>query len=449
MKTKDLFHELFCLTEQSKLLDGEKLCKKWFKNADRRYIEHALYKFIEYNSDVFKFLGVTPKIEGLDKKVSLSFSTSKYIGSIPLRASDTGKQIGDLLVSPRYIAHNRFSEYIEIVDLLGESISPEIKHSLPLASGNTFRPPLYLEAVKFISSLEKLLQTHWLKFHTEEKLLNEPAGEVLWNKYIKNEYKVENRLRYPTRKNKLTNNHSEYSQIRYVFDLAKAEIMSSNTPLSIKSSFKSRLNLIERKLYNHIPHFTNEITIKYYDSHIVKTVKRLANNILNFNLKESVSWRVDFSDVFEKLIAYIFKQVAKETAGRTIENYQLSSKSNQYYSWDLKYLEPDIIYYKDEYQVFIDAKYKSNMYNKWSESINLKETYRNDLHQILSYSSFSCTQLKRGVLCFPSKEVEYKLIEYKNRINNSTNQVYVIGVPVLKNRIVEVVELIVNLFRSF
>lgn len=216
-KPLDVFFEIPCLTEKSTLLNGLVLQKKWFKSADKRIIGQYLQKFINYNSDNFSFLGVQPFIIGTDQSTSLAFRTSEFIGTIPLRASDTGKQIGDFVVMPRFTGRDRFEDYIEILNLLGNDINPQVIDSLPLASGKNFRPPLYLEAVKFIDSLEALVQTPWRKFDNIEKITSQPTGQVNWSKYINEEYKVENRLKFPTRKNILSEFHKEYSEIRYVW----------------------------------------------------------------------------------------------------------------------------------------------------------------------------------------------------------------------------------------
>ena len=210
--TLDVFYEVPCLTEKSKQLSGIALQKKWFKSADKRVIGQYLQKFIDYNSDQFKFIGVQPIIIGSDQSTSITFRSSSYIGTIPLRASDTGKQIGDFVVMPRFTGSNRFEDYIEILNLLGTEISPEVIDSLPLASGKNFRPPLYLEAVKFVNFLDALLSKSWRKFDNIEKISRQPIGQINWSKYINNEYKVENRLKFPTRTNVLSEFHSEYSE---------------------------------------------------------------------------------------------------------------------------------------------------------------------------------------------------------------------------------------------
>lgn len=441
-KPLDVFCEVQCLTEQSKQLSGITLQKKWFKSADKRIIGQYLQKFIDYNSSQFKFLGVQPFIIGSDQNTSLAFRSSGFIGTIPLRASDTGKQIGDFVVMPRFTGRDRFEDYIEILNLLGTEISPEVIDSLPLASGKNFRPPLYLEAVKFIASLEALLSRPWRKFDNVEKISNQPSGQINWKKYINNEYKIENRIKFPARKNILSEFHYEYSEVRYVFDICKNELLSSNTPQRIKNTIQTKLNFIEEKLYLLKPKATNRILIKSADSPTVRTCKIQANKILNFNLVDSTAWRVDFCDVFEKFVQHIFKEVAKETGGKLFTNFKFHSRTSKHYSWELKHIEPDAIYQKEEFLIFIDAKYKSNLYNKFDNSEILKDDHRHDLHQIMAYSSFSKTDFKFGFLCYPSDSLEIKSIKYKNGINEATNTILVLGVPLKKESINEAKKLL-------
>ena len=117
-KPLDVFCEIPCLTERSRQLSGIALQKKWFKSADKRIIGQYLQKFIDYNLGQFNFLGVQPIIIGTDQNTSLAFRSSGFIGTIPLRASDTGKQIGDFVVMPRFTGRDRFEDYIEILNIL-------------------------------------------------------------------------------------------------------------------------------------------------------------------------------------------------------------------------------------------------------------------------------------------------------------------------------------------
>ncbi len=443
-KPLEIFCEVPCLTEKSSPLNGAALQKKWFKAADKRIIGQYLQKFISYNLELFNFVGTNPFISGTDQNIALGFKTSQFIGVIPLRSADTGKQIGDFIVTPRFSGKNRYEDYIEVLNLLGNDISPEVTNSLPLTSGRNFRPPLYLEALKFINLLDSLVKRQWRKFDRIEKVIEEPRGKINWKKYIQNEYKVENRIRYPVAKNLLSEFHSEYSQIRYVFDLCKQELSSSNTPYKTKLQNKYKLEFLEERLYNHLPLKTDLIQIRFSDAPLVKSCKFHANKILNYNLKDSVAWRVDFSDVFEKFVQFVFMEVAKEFGGRLLPNYKFKGYSKKANSWELSHVEPDAILQKEHFIIFIDAKYKSHLYNKYGTGETLKDDHRHDLHQIIAYTSFDTAKSKLGILCYPAENVEIKEIKYLNPINQTNVKVKIFGLPFKRDIIREAVRLLIN-----
>ena len=238
--------------------------------------------------------------------------------------------------------------------------------------------------------------------------------------------------------------HAEYSHIRYVFDLCKLELLSANTPLRIKLNIRSRLDILEERLYDHLPMKTNSIQVRFSDSPIVKKCKLQANRILDINFTDSTAWRVDFSDVFEKFVQYIFKEVARESGSRLLSNYKFPGHSIRQYAWELNHLEPDAILQKGEAEIFIDAKYKSNLYNKFGDSEVLKEEHRRDLHQLLAYASFSKTETKYSLLCYPSAEIEVKEIRYDNPINQTTNKLKIFGLPLKKGSISAAKQVLLN-----
>jgi len=444
MPESNIFFEIPCLTEKSVLLDGIRLQKKWFKAADKRIMSQYLQKFISYNSKYFDFLGVEPFIVGTDLNTSIAFRSNDYIGTIPLRASDTGKQIGDFVVVPRYIGKGRYSDYIDLLNLLKSDIQPEYIHSIPLASKRNFSPPLYMEALKFLEALRELLSINWKKFDQAVLGLHTPTGNINWNKYANDSYKVEKRIYYPTTVNILTEKHTEYGQIKFVYEICKKELLSFNTPMHLKHRIKDVIGVIDHKLDHIKPLETNEIIIKQSDNPQIKHCKKIANNILNQNYVSNTAWRVNYSDVFEKFVQYVFAEAAKRTGAKTYNNFKFSRQKKLPFPWTLKHLEPDLIYKKGEATIIIDAKYKSHLYNKFSNSDVLKSDYRNDLHQILAYSSFSNTQEKHCILCYPFQNIEFNETSYINPLNNSNSKIIILGMPLDKSETKNIVLKLTN-----
>jgi hypothetical protein len=444
MKGTNVFFEVACLTEHSRILQGLALCKKWFKKADKRALGESLQKFVSYNQSSFKFLEVVPSISGTDQRAAIGFRTSRFIGAVPLRSPDTGKQIGDFVVSPRFVGIDRFTDYIEILDLLGSEISPEVVDSLPLVSGRNFQPPFYLEAAKFIGSLEQVLKHPWRKFDNVEIVSNEPSGQINWRKYVQYENRAENKLRFPIRRNVLSELHREYGQLRFVFDICNKELTSPNTPQRVRSAFQSRLTFIQNRLYLHKPISTETIASRANDSPRLKDCKRQANRILKRELADSTAWRVDFNDVFEKFVQYVFKDLASSIGGRLAANPRIQANTRVHYAWELRHLEPDAILRTDDIIAFVDAKYKSHLYNKFEISELLKDDFRRDLHQVLAYTSFAKTSKKIGIICYPSPEVEIKSTRFRNALNDATSRILVVGIPLKRSVIPQAVRQIAS-----
>jgi 5-methylcytosine-specific restriction endonuclease McrBC regulatory subunit McrC len=65
----------------------------------------------------------------------------------------------------------------------------------------------------------------------------------------------------------------------------------------------------------------------------------------------------------------------------------------------------------------------------------LKDDHRHDLHQIMAYSSFSKTDEKFSFLCYPSDNIEYKILKYKNGLNEVSNSIIIFGIPLKKGHL--------------
>jgi len=445
IKKQDIFFELACLTERSVSIYGLKLKKKWFKKSDKRYLAESLQKFIVYNQQLFDFLEVLPIIEGSGKDTRISFRSNHFIGAIPLRAPDNGKQIGDFVVRPRYTdSKENFSEYVELINLLQSDVPPEFKDSLPLSSNNSIKPPLYLESVKYIKLLLQSLKKKWHKFQNIEKIYKYPKPKVHWKNYFEHKYDPKMRLSFSSNSNLLSQFHNEFFEIKYVYNIAKKEIMSSRTPKNIKYNFEETLRYIDKILNNFESKYTKELKIHRSDPVIIKILKKQGNRILKANPEQITAWRIDFSVLFEKYIQYIFSQVSTEIGATQLNNYRIPQISKNPPVWSLHYLEPDLLIIKDNLNIIVDAKYKSHLFNLTSESKILKEEHRKDLHQLLAYSSFSENQNRICFLCYPTNKIICKDLKYFSKISEFNNRIILLGIPLKKSILSELKKTIID-----
>jgi hypothetical protein len=338
---------------------------------------------------------------------------------------------------------DQFSEY-EIINILESEILPEFKHSIPLLSQNNIRPPLYLEAIKFVKLFEKAVKIKWNKFQTVKAIYRYPKSQVDWKEYVEKEFDPAKRLLFPCHDNVLSRFHSEFFELKYVYSIAKGEITSFKTPLNIKYQYRDVLTYLDNALYEFPEKQTNNLKIHLSDPILIKRLKEQGNKILKRNFEEITSWRIDFSLLFEKYVQFLFKQVSSEIGAIQLNNYKIRRSSHFSPLWSLNYLEPDIMLMKNNLDIIIDAKYKSHLFNLKNTAEELKEEHRKDVHQLLAYTAFTKNKNKVGILCYPYSEQYISELNYIFPFSNTKSKIVLLGVPLNKSKLNDLRKLIVT-----
>lgn len=434
-----VFVKFFCLSEER--ISFMKLRSKWHKKglvkADPAMPSQYLQKFIRLNKKQFEFLG----IQVYEQDFELVLISNEFVGSVPLRSPIDGKDIGDLVILPRYTENSEpFTQVTELISFLDTKFSPEFA-DWKLNSGNIVKPPIFYDAIKFIELFQDAIKANWRKFESIEKILSYPSASTKWDKYATSSIDPKNIFQFPTKVNNLSTVHKEWQSMLFVFDIAVGIIQSVKTPLNIKVQYRDKLhklilrnNGIERKSIE-------KFLINASDPLIIKKAKEQANILLENDSNETKAWRLNFSLFFERYIQHIFSLISSELGAKSYPNYTYRKYLTGYTpGWVLNRVEPDIVFAKGENIVNIDVKYKSHMFNVSSNSVNLKETHRLDLHQIMAYSSFTNGNEKNSILVYPNTKFCKYPIAYSSGLNNNKNNIYLLGVPIGIRHVNEVKE---------
>jgi hypothetical protein len=80
------------------------------------------------------------------------------------------------------------------------------------------------------------------------------------------------------------------------------------------------------------------------------------------------------------------------------------------------------------------------MYNWDSNSEELHNTFQEDFHQVLAYSSFNTMQRKKTIIVYPYNEFRCYSTTAHSSLNECENVAYLIGIPISKAKIPEVVD---------
>ncbi|MBR5651782.1 MAG: hypothetical protein IKW93_06170 [Bacteroidales bacterium] len=399
-----------------------------------RSMESVMQRFIDLNQKNLTYLGISANVETVNGRPAIKLTTSKFIGAIPIMSPMNGKAVGDLVVS------GRFGENAgELITLLDSSIKPEYSDVFHLVQDSQMTPPIFIECCKYVDKYLEAERFKWKKFTNQVKIQKQPSGSTLWEEYALRT--ACNPLDFSTFKNKcniLTTDHPEWSQLNYVLKIAISELESRHAPLRTRSIYSTRIAQLKIRLKNKRMLPTNDIQIRMSDPLVIKQLKELANIILSNKTNEKLAWRMDYAEFFERYVQYLLGDVAKKKGAREIDNPRYGVRVSNRPSWGLSYLEPDLILQKAQEQIVVDAKYKSHIFNWNDNSDELKDTFRHDFHQILAYCSLNSMTTKQAMLVYPFSDFTYHKMTVNSPTTNSEAQVYLVGIPLEKNRMEEV-----------
>lgn len=410
---------------------SNKLKDQW-KWRDRS-MESVMQRFIELNGRNLDFLDINVSIESDGLRPTLKLTSSKYIGAIPVRSPMNGKIVGDLTVK------GRFGENAtELIPLLGDNIKIEYSDEFRLMQEPLITPPIYIECCKYIDTYIEAKKYRWRKFDNAVKIQHQPSTSTLWSEYALRTAKDPMLFNvYHNKCNILSTDHKEWRQLTYVLTLAIKELQSPKVPIKIRFTYADKINHLIVMLRQTSMERTSEIRIKMSDPLIIKKLKTIAVSILNNKSNENTAWRMDYAEFFERYVQYLMSRVAKRKNVNVYNNphYNISIKNMP--SWGLNYLEPDTVLQKNNLQYVVDAKYKSHVFNWHDNNYELKDTFRHDFHQILAYCSFNIMPQKKALLIYPFNRVVVHEMHIKSNCQSSNADIYIVGIPIAKNKIEE------------
>ena len=404
----------------------------WKGIDTRKGAEKLIIEFININSTVFEFLGITTQlVRDANGSSAIHFSTTKYAGCVPLLSPGTGMPYGELIVEGLY-----GENLSELISVIKEDLRIEYDERFQINTVNTVRPPLYLECQKYIDKYIEAKRYHWRKFKNIEVTQLFPNSSTRWDKYAVRDIDPWSALKYPNRNNILTCDHEEWKALTYILHLSINEIMKPSTPLRSKAPYLSQVSLLSKQYDVNKLRPVTSIPFHTSDPAVIKEIKEIGMRILQNNVSSKRAWRIDYSEFFERYVQYILKQVAGLKGAKIDSNkkYRISGEKT---AWTLSHLEPDAVMYKGDAQYIIDAKYKSHMFNVNRMGEDLKETFREDFHQVLAYSSFCGSKQKHVMLIYPSDHFVSRELDVLSGINGYSAKAYLVGIPLKKSDLEE------------
>lgn len=386
--------------------------------------------FLEMNRGVLNDFGVRGQLGGLRGHIGLWLETDTRIGALPLLSPSSAKPELGLVIEPRF----SWSSTGDMLVGTGFRITPDIL-PLPRMVPNSDRqiPPWVLSAT-VLMRIEALIKQASRRFEINEAVLSAPKGQVNWARYATNYWAQGQCLSIPCHFPDLL----EDTKLRGVMHW---------TVLRHQDALRTQRGRHVAVL--HLLHQCEALLtqLRPFAPRQPKTSWRPTNNnqgsdvfrkgieAIQWTVDErglggtsdlaGLPWRMDMATFFEAWIESIAETTAKRfqaklTAGRRHEtlvrlNWQPQRLGTQ------RALIPDVVLQRADVTLVIDAKYKRHAqlvgYGGYGQGEHdWQAQHREDLLQVLAYSSLFDTPRVVACLAYPTAHDQWQLLSDQGRV---------------------------------
>ncbi len=373
--------------------------------------ENALRRFIRKNSKYLSFLDLD--VEGF-------YIVSKGIsGVIPLEFATNKREYSTLIVEPMvsWDVISKFAAITKYRDWLKVNIEWDTPYTLDIELWY-FSLPFLREAHYVLNRPAK----GYVKRELEEDFI---LGNTNWEDFAVN--------KYPYKKIKFKNTRSEISfdtlphrLVKWGLEAIEASILDENKVPDEILELINDLKLKLKDVKSEIPTDTKMTKLPRSGAwggyiNLYREIHNLASiaGVIDSESKTGKAYLIETEKLFEYFVDYLLERYSQENGLKFYNDRDDSSRigleriSPEYYVTMLSSLRPDAVAVQNDLLIVIDAKYKRHFDLIQRKDVKDKEWYnnkfRNDIHQILSYSIFSDKKYKLLLLAYPTYNKDAKI----------------------------------------
>jgi hypothetical protein len=386
--------------------------------------------FLEMNRGVLNDFGVRGQLGGLRGNIGLWLETDTRIGALPLLSPSSAKPELGLVIEPRF----SWSSTGDMLVGTGFRITPDIL-PLPRMVPNSDRQiPSWVLSATVLMRIEALIKQSSRRFEINEAVLSAPKGQVNWVRYATNHWAQGHYLSIPCRFPDLL----EDTKLRGVMHWTV--LRHQDALQTQRGRHIAVLHLLQRceALLTQLRPFAPrqpETGWRPAKNNLNSDVFRKGLEAIHWTVDErglggtsdlaGLPWRMDMATFFEAWIESIAESTAKRfqaklSTGRRHEtlvrlNWQPQRLGTQ------RALIPDVVLQRADVTLVIDAKYKRHAqlvgyggYGKGEHDWQVQ--HREDLLQVLAYSSLFDTPRVIACLAYPTAHDQWQLLRDQSRV---------------------------------
>ncbi|HQG76119.1 MAG TPA: hypothetical protein PLS58_01430 [Bacteroidales bacterium] len=388
-------------------------------------------QFIHDNRGILHDFGVSVEIRYDGQKISLLFSSTNCIGAAPLLSPTSGRVDYGLIIKPRF----DWSGLGPMLSSMGWKIVPTPLR-LPLVPGTERKIPPWVLSSITLYRIQLMLDQLNRNFSFIEADLSAPKGSVNWNQYATRRLPTLRLLNIPCKYPSLQDNDDLKSGIHHTLKLIMASLQSQRTAGIFVLQLVELCQYLISRVNSVLPKQPTSISMQRWNTIPIRTEAfREGLRAIEWTIEErglaglsnlqGLPWIMPMEHFFEAWIETVAGDIVRNIGGQVKAGRKRETITP--ISWDppftgsQKYLLPDVIIERENDIIILDAKYKQHWeeinFHTWSrvEEV-IREQHREDLLQILAYSTLSDKRNITSCLVYPCQETTWRSMISRNRI---------------------------------
>jgi hypothetical protein len=377
---------------------------------------HLAHLFIDRNGRTLEQFKIEARVDYDGKQVYVVFKSGAAIGAFPLVSPLSGKPEVSLVVGPRF-------GWAGLGASLGRSgfkVVPQIL-SLGLLPKTEREIPPWVMSAAVLPRLKTLIGRLTRRFEMVEEVRSAPCGSVDWAMYATAKLPAMKFLSVPCRHPDLTSNRELRAAIHFTLrkQLAALESQrhSGGAVLVLMQLCLELLRAVDDVLP--VPPTRRQLDL-WFRTPLATSALFDGLNAISWTTDETglggatdwrgLAWTMSMEEFYEAWVETVFEQFTKRFGGMLRVGRRRETITpiawERAYLGSQKFLLPDLVIEQEDRVVFVDAKYKDHWeelrQNRWMTlEEEIRERHREDLLQVLAYSTLSDRKATTACLAYP------------------------------------------------
>lgn len=374
------------------------------------------HHFVQLNAQTLAQFCIEARVDFDGSRVFIVFLAGPQIGAFPLISPISGKADVTLIVRPRF----GWSGLGRSLGLSGFKIIPQILQ-LPLLSKTEREIPPWILSATILPRLKAMLASLSRRFEIVEDIRTAPRGCVDWGSYVTKKLPTMKFLEVPCRYPDLRSNRELFAAIHYVLRKQLTSLESQRyagmVVIELMQICMTLLRIVDD--VSPMPPSRKQLDC-WFRAPLASKVFFDGLHAITWSTEETglggmtdwsgLPWVMSMEQFYEAWVETVFQRFTKRyggllRVGRRRETITPIAWERPFLG-SQKFLLPDLVIEQEDRTIFVDAKYKDHLENlqkkRWTDlDDELRKRYRDDLLQVLAYSTLSDSKATTACLAYP------------------------------------------------